>query len=116
MPGDYDYFRLRVTAYGQLIVYTTGSTDTYGVLESSGGVRLTSNNNSGASRNFRIVRNGRGTGHPITSASMSTVIMLRERITYTRGFVSDDHRNSRSGATSISLNRTRSGRINLYRR
>ena len=47
-PGDVDYFRLRVTSYGQLTVYTTGSTDTYGLLENSSGTDLATNDDGGA--------------------------------------------------------------------
>ena len=54
--GDIDYFRMQVTAPGELTVYTTGSTDTVGRLESSSGGTLASNDDGGVDRNFRIVR------------------------------------------------------------
>ena len=54
--GDKDYFRIQVTQTGTLTVYTTGEMDTFGRLFDSSGTRLTTNDDGGASRNFRIER------------------------------------------------------------
>ena len=54
--GDKDYFRVQVTQTGTLTVYTTGEMDTFGRLFDSSGTRLTTNDDGGASRNFRIER------------------------------------------------------------
>ena len=54
--GDKDYFRIQVAESGTLTVYTTGGTDTYGRLFDSSGTRLTTNDDGGASNNFRIRR------------------------------------------------------------
>ncbi len=52
--GDVDYFRVEVTASGELTVQTTGSLDTKGQLEDSAGAVLTSNDDGGDGHNFRI--------------------------------------------------------------
>ena len=52
--GDVDYFRIVVDAPGTLEVYSTGNTDTFGYLEDDGGETLRSNDDGGASTNFRI--------------------------------------------------------------
>ena len=54
--SDVDYFRVRVSGSGTLTVYTTGSLDTQGELQSSSGSTLTSNDDGGSGRNFRIQR------------------------------------------------------------
>ena len=54
--GDKDYFRIQVTQSGTLTVHTTGGTDTFGRLFDSSGTRLTTNDDGGASTNFRIER------------------------------------------------------------
>jgi hypothetical protein len=48
---------LEIPEPGELTVYTTGSTDTIGRLESSSGSTLATNDDGGASTNFRIVHN-----------------------------------------------------------
>ena len=56
-PGsDVDYFSVQVSESGTLTVYTTGSLDTKGKLESSSGSRLASNDDGGSNTNFRIER------------------------------------------------------------
>ena len=52
--GDVDYFRVQVTASGELTVHTTGSLDTKGQLEDSAGAVLASNDDGGEGYNFRI--------------------------------------------------------------
>ena len=54
--SDVDYFRVRVSGSGTLTVHTTGSLDTRGELQSSSGSILTSNDDGGSGRNFRIQR------------------------------------------------------------
>ena len=54
--SDVDYFRVQVGESGTLTVYTTGSLDTKGELQSSSGSRLTSNDDGGSGLNFRIER------------------------------------------------------------
>ena len=52
--GDVDYFRVQVTASGDLTVHTTGSLDTKGQLEDSAGGVLASDDDGGDGYNFRI--------------------------------------------------------------
>ena len=54
--GDIDYFRLALHRAGTIVVETTGSVDTVGELEDDAGQRLTSDDNGGSGRNFRISR------------------------------------------------------------
>ena len=53
--GDVDYFRVEVTASGDLTVHTTGSLDTKGQLEDSAGGVLARDDDGGDGYNFRIV-------------------------------------------------------------
>ena len=52
--GDVDYFRVEVTASGELTVHTTGSLDTKGQLEDSAGGVLARDDDGGDGYNFRI--------------------------------------------------------------
>ena len=52
--GEEDVYRIAVTSYGTLTVWSTGSTDVYGHLLSSSGSELASNDDGGENRNFRI--------------------------------------------------------------
>ena len=54
--NDVDYFRVEVTGAGRLTVWTTGSLDTVGELQDSAGNSVTSDDNAGTGRNFRIQR------------------------------------------------------------
>ena len=56
--GDMDYWRINVPSAGQLVVETTGSTDTIGVLEDSAGNQLEDNDDQdvNTNRNFKIER------------------------------------------------------------
>ena len=62
-PGsDTDYFSVRVSESGALTVYTTGSLDTTGELQSSSGSILGRDDDAGRGMNFRIEREvGSGT-------------------------------------------------------
>ena len=52
--GDRDYFRFRLATTDDLVVYTTGSTDTYGTLSRSGSSFRRVDDDSGQGENFRI--------------------------------------------------------------
>ena len=52
--GDVDYFRVQISASGELIVQTTGSLDTKGQLEDSAGGVLARDDDGGNGYNFRI--------------------------------------------------------------
>ena len=52
--GDVDYFRVQVSASGDLTVHTTGRLDTKGQLEDSAGAVLASDDDGGDGYNFRL--------------------------------------------------------------
>ena len=54
--SDVDYFGVQVSGSGTLTVHTTGSLDTQGELQNSSGSALTSDDDGGNGRNFRIER------------------------------------------------------------
>ena len=108
--GDIDYFRVQVTASGQLTLETTGSLDTVGRLENSSGSTLASNDDSGVGSNFRIVRDVtagtyyiRVTGYRSKTGSYTLQASMGS---------ADDHGNTRATATSLPLNSPLTGRIN----
>jgi hypothetical protein len=55
-PGDLDYFRISVLAEGQLRIFSSGSTDTWGILHSSICTSLEEDDDSGEGLNFLIER------------------------------------------------------------
>ncbi len=54
--GDIDYFRMDVGGLGALLIQTTGSTDTYGLLYDASGALLAFDDDAGADANFQISR------------------------------------------------------------
>ena len=104
---DVDYFEVQVSEAGVLTVYTTGSLDTKGTLEDSAGSRLESDRNSGSGDNFLIQR----------TVSVGTYYVKVEGwfdtgdYTVHASFEADDHSDTRSGATSLSLGGSRTGVI-----
>jgi len=52
--GDSDYFRVEMSGSGTLTAYSTGGTDTRGVLEDSAGQALDSDDDGGDGTNFRV--------------------------------------------------------------
>lgn len=112
--GDYDYFRIVVPSSGTLTVYTTGSTDTYGYLKNSSGSDLASNDDSSGSVNFRISQSvAAGTyyvavRHYYSSTGTGSYTFYN---TFTAA-QTDDHGNSISTATAVSVNTSRAGVIN----
>ena len=97
---DGDYFRVEVTEPGTLEVYTTGSDDPSGILQASDGSFLSSNDDGGEGRNFRIVsfvasatyyiRVGGAPGSYVVHASFVAQ-------------APDDHGDSRADATVLAL-------------
>ena len=106
---DVDYFKVEVSQAGVLTVYTTGNLDTKGTLEGSAGNRLERDFRSGNGDNFRIEH----------SVSAGTYYVKVERRTWSdtgdytihARFEADDHSDTRSGATSLSLGSSLPGRI-----
>ena len=54
--GDVDYFRFTAPSTGDFVITSTGATDVFGSLYSSGGALIVENDDSGVDRNFRISR------------------------------------------------------------
>ncbi|MCB4776548.1 MAG: pre-peptidase C-terminal domain-containing protein, partial [Sulfurovum sp.] len=118
VAGDNDYFKIKTTGPGRLIVKTRGSIDTYGYLLDANGEELASNNNSGIyPKNFQIVKyitagtyyvRVRGFNNDVTGA-YTLDVQFEPGLTE----VSDDHSNSIVGATPINPNSTTQGRINV---
>ncbi len=107
--GDVDYFRVQVSTSGTLTVYTTGNIDTYGTLQNSSGSALENDDDDGDGRNFSIARAvSAGTYYVEVKGLHSGVT---GSYTLHARFVRDDHSNTRSGATSLSLGGSRSGQI-----
>ena len=52
--GDRDYFRIDIGQAGTLTLATSGSTDTFGTLQDSGGTRIGQDDESGPNHNFSI--------------------------------------------------------------
>ena len=110
--GDTDYFRISVSDSGTLEVYTSGSVDTVGQLEDSGGSRLTGNDDGGSGRNFRIERDVSGGTYYIRVRGIanSTTGNYRLHVRFEEDSF-DDHGDSRSDATRIDVPSDTSGRL-----
>ncbi len=54
MPGDLDLYRINVAKAGPVWIYTTGDTDTHGVLYNTAGGQVLSDFDDGAGYNFRM--------------------------------------------------------------
>ncbi|MFC1591349.1 PQQ-binding-like beta-propeller repeat protein, partial [Thermodesulfobacteriota bacterium] len=122
--GDNDYFRVQVPGSGNLRIYTTGSTDTYGYLLSSGCAVITSNDDA-TDTNFGIstyvsagtyyirVRGFSSSTTGTYSLSVSFQGSTQTSSTTTTAVAGDDHGDSCSAATSISYNSPVSGFIEM---
>ena len=116
---DNDYFRISVRGSGTLTIYSTGSLDTYGYLLSSSGRTISSDDDRGTGFNFRISRQvTSGTYYIRVKGFSSAVGSYGLRVSFnsnssggTTTSTRDDHGNSISRATSLSLNSSRLGRI-----
>ncbi|MCB4763269.1 MAG: ricin-type beta-trefoil lectin domain protein, partial [Sulfurovum sp.] len=126
VAGDNDYFKIETTGKGLLIVYTTGSTDTYGYIVNPQG--SVPNDDGGSGSNFKILRTvGAGTQyvrvrHCYTSLTGDYTLVSRfilpadnhgNNIVSETTVPGDDHGNNIASATSINPNSTTQGRINI---
>ena len=137
-PGsDVDYFKVQVRKSGDLTVYTTGNLDTRGILQDSSGATLVRNFDDGSGNNFKIEWSlsegtyyikvesyrsytGSYTIHasfreqspkqPAESPSVSSPVAGRPSPSPSP-VQNNDHSNTRSGATSLSLGGSSSGQI-----
>ena len=114
-PGDdEDYFRFEVSRRSAVLARTTGNLDTVGALYDSTGNELATNDDGGTSTNFRIRRElDAGTYYVRVSSYYTTgtgAYTLDLSIENASGDV-DDHGDSRSNATHVSLPSQMSGEI-----
>ncbi|MCB4759687.1 MAG: pre-peptidase C-terminal domain-containing protein, partial [Sulfurovum sp.] len=108
--GDVDWFRVTIPRGGGILtVKTTGTTDTVGTLYNASGTKITENDNGDLHSNFRISR---------TVAAGKYYVRVKHRSASSTGrytLVSQfsDHGNSKTTATSINLNSTTAGNIEV---
>ncbi len=112
---DVDYFRIEVTQSGTLTVYTTGNLDTVGTLEGSSGTQLEKDNNGGSGNNFRIERSvSSGTYYvKVEGFGSDDTGSYRLHADFTTVVSFDDHGNTPSAATNLSLDSSISGSIEM---
>ena len=110
-PGDdTDYFRFVVSARGTVVMESSGDLDTVGTLFDAGGDRVEVDDDGGQETNFRIERTlDEGTYY----VSIQSYWELPGDYAFhlRGGGGGDDHGNSRSSATRVSLPSTTSGII-----
>lgn len=98
--NDVDYFRVAVDRDSNLLVYTTGSTDTFGRLENDGARVLDSDDDGGSGRNFRIEL-------PVPAGTYYVRVTGANTGRYTlhvRAFPLDDHGDTRTSASTHIVN------------
>ena len=112
-PGDdEDYFRFEVPRRGEVVARTTGSLDTVGALHDSAGGQLATNDDGGAGTNFRIQRElDAGTYYVRVSSHESETGAYTLDLSIENAGGGDDHGDSRSAATRVSLPSQTSGEI-----
>ena len=106
--SDVDYFRVQVSEYGVLTVYTTGNLDTYGTLQNSSGTTLETDDDDGDGTNFGIayIVNSGTYYIKVEGAYFATTGSYTIHATFDR-----DDSNTRSGATFLSLDTLSSGSL-----
>ena len=104
---DVDYFKVEVSQAGLLTVYSTGGLNTRGTLQNRSSDSLATDDNGGSGDNFRIEH----------SVSAGTYYVKVEGVGSNTGdytvhvSFADDHSDTRSGATSLSLGGSLPGHI-----
>ena len=104
---DVDYFEVEVSQAGMLTVYSTGDLNTRGTLQNRSSSSLATDDNGGSGDNFRIEH----------SVSAGTYYVKVEGVGSNTGdytvhvSFADDHSDTRSGATSLSLGGSLPGQI-----
>lgn len=106
--GDEDFFRINIPASGTLTVSTTGSTDTYGYLQNSSGATLASDDDSGSSLNFQIVRTLTPGTYYVRLTGFSSFTTGNYTLTASFDGIPDDHANSFTEATGVTPGTTAS--------
>ena len=104
---DKDFFRIDLPAAGTLVLESTSGIDTVGRLEDHAGARITTDNNSGDGKNFRIARDLQaGTYHLLVRGRKGA----NGDYVVTAEFTPvDDHGDSRNAATPVSMSCWRTG-------
>ena len=109
---DVDYFRLQIRSTGALTVYTTGSTDTLGVLTGPDGFTDRRDDDSGSESNFSIEA-------PVSEGVYFVQVRLGSSLV-TGGYTlnvqfsegaEDEHGDTKETATEIAVPSTTQGRI-----
>lgn len=110
--GDQDFFRIEVVTPGVLRVFTTGSTDTYGTLRNSACATIAFDDDRGEGLNFLISGSiSPGTYYvSVRHFSASRTGNYNLRVEFEAS--GDDHGDTCSSATAVSLNSTSNGQIN----
>ena len=108
--GDSDYFRFELPSRSTVVIETTGSVDTVGSLEESAGDEVVSNDDGGVDLNFKIERTLEpGTYFVRVSGYSFAVGNYVLRISHRPE--GDDHGNTRSSATGVSIPSSTAGTI-----
>ena len=111
-PDDEDWFWVRVSGSGTLTAYTTSGIDTYGSLYDSSGDELASDDNTGADRNFQVSAEvSPGTYYIQVQGAGGEVRTGIGAYTLHVNSMTDDHSDSRSDATRITIGSTAVGYI-----
>ena len=108
---DDDYFRFNVSERGEVAAYTTGRLDTYGVLYDSSGREVATNDDSGASFNFRI-RQELAAGTYYVRISEFGRNRTGAYALHLEEVGCDDHCDTRAAATLVSAPSQTAGQIN----
>ncbi|MCB4763637.1 MAG: pre-peptidase C-terminal domain-containing protein, partial [Sulfurovum sp.] len=114
--GDVDWFKIVIpSGGGALIVSTTGSTDTVGIFYDASGTPIGDPDDNGSTDgNFQISERNVIAGTYYVSVKHSSASSTGH-YTLISQFISDDHGNTKAKATSIDLNSTTSGSIEIDR-
>jgi len=115
--ADVDYFKFSASAGSTYTIYTGGSTDTYISLEDSGGRTLAQDDDSGDGLNARV-RYSNSSGRTLYvkvrgygSENTGAYTLAIQRSGDGGGSGTDDHADSRGGATQVGVPSSRSGSL-----
>ena len=104
--GDIDYFRIEVRGISSLVAYTTGSADTFGVLQDPSGRSLANDDNSGHGTNFLIEQRLSGRVYYIRVEGAGSGSTGHYTLEIQHG---DPHGDSRAAATAVRAPSTTDG-------
>lgn len=111
--GDYDYFRFTISEVRNFTATTQGSTDTFGDLLNAAGTVLVSNDDANGSTNFLInYQLNAGTYYVRVRHYYNYIASGQYQLLLSVLPPADDHSNSYSSATNISVPSSTAGVIN----